>query len=211
MTTPVPAEPASTDAAPVAPAVVKPASDAKPNGLDVFDPAELSPAARKWLQGELARGKADADAKARTASKDNARAEITAKLAEALGITPKEVDPAEVARQLTTAQSEARTLKIDREVDRAARKAGADEDLVGAVLARKGALAKLDPAADDFTKRVTELVKAEVDGNPRLKLTPDPVTPAPAAKGATGNFGGGSGEGGKRPGLTAAIAGALKR
>jgi hypothetical protein len=206
MTTSVPAEPATPEAAPA-----NPTSDAKPNGSDVFDPAELSPAARKWLEGQLAKGRADADAKARTASKDNARAEVTKAIADALGITPKEVDPAEVARQLTQAQSEARTLKIDRAIDRAARAAGADEDLVGAVLARKGALAKLDPSADDFDKRVADLVRAEVDGNPRLKLVADPEPPKPAAKGATGNFSGGSGEKGKRPGLTEAIAGAIRR
>lgn len=146
---------------------------------------------KAYLDAERKRIAAEEGGKARDAARataaETARTAVLADIAKTLGIKPADVDPAAVAAQLGSAQAEARQLRIDRAIDRAARQAGADEDLVGAVLARNkaAALAKLDPTADTFEADVAALVKAEVDGNPRLKL--ETVTPpggqAPVANG----------------------------
>ena len=67
----------------------------------------------------------------------------------------------------------------------AAYKAGADGDLMTAVLTYNGKLATLDPAAPDFQAQVQAMVAAEMASNPRLALSPAPVPPAPAAAGAS--------------------------
>jgi hypothetical protein len=118
-----------------------------------------------------------------------AQAKINAIL-EAAGIKSKDepLDPAKLTEQLTAKDDTIRTLTIERALDKAARKAGADEDLLDAVLTRKGSLKELDPSDKDFTKKLDALVKAELDANPKLK-----ATQAAAASGS--DFTGGSGEG----------------
>lgn len=120
---------------------------------------------------------------------DEAQAALTKSIGKALGLIKddEKPDPAKLTEQLTATQAEARTLKVERALDKAARKHGADEDLLVAVLAHNGELKKLDPTADDFTKTLDALVKTTVDANPKLK-----ATQAAAASGVDGA--GGSGE-----------------
>lgn len=170
-------------------------------GTQTFDPE--SPEVKAYLAEQRKLIAAQEGGKARDTARQTEREATLAKIAEALGLKPAEVDPAQVAQELTTARAEARTAKIDRAVDTAARKAGADEDLVGAVLARKGLLADLDPAAADFADKVAALVKAEVDGNPRLKL--ETGTPPGGQAPVNGGFGGAP-NANQRPGLLGAVA-----
>ena len=182
MTDPIPAPADPAPAVPPAPAPVAPVAAA-------FDPE--SPAAKAWATAERARIAAEEGAKARTGSKENARQETLAEIAKMLGLGPKEsIDPHQIAQQLAAAQAEARDLKIGAAVDRAARALRADDELVGAVLARAGKLTGLDPSADDFATKVEALVKAAVEANPRLLLTPAATPPAPAAQGPVGAFNG---------------------
>lgn len=177
---PAPAPPAPTPAPAPAPA---------PTG-GAFDPATLSPEAQAYLKARIA----EADKKSRTTSKENAAAQarddLLKTMAEALDMKPKEVDPAEVGRQLAAAQAETKALKVQAAVSAQARAQGADEALLTAVLAHGGKLAGLDPAGATFDADVTKLVTDAVAANPKLKLD---VTPAPGAQGAVGNFNGGGG------------------
>lgn len=193
---PITGEP-TPPAVPPTPAPVTPV-DPKP-----FDPSTLPPEVQAYLEAERKRIATQEGGKARDTARQTEREATLAKIAEALGLKPAEVDPAQVAQELTQARTEARTAKIDRAVDAAARKAGADEDLVGAVLARKGLLADLDPGAADFADKVAALVKAEVDGNPRLKL--DVATPPGGQAPVNGGFGGAP-NAAQRPSMLGAIA-----
>jgi hypothetical protein len=114
------------------------------------------------------------------------------KILEAAGIKTAEepLDPAKLTADLSAKDQAIRALKVERALDKAARKAGADEDLLDAVLTRKGALAELDPSSDDFAQQLDALVRAEVDANPKLK--------AVRATGASGiELSGGTGEQGQ--------------
>ena len=173
-----PAAPAPAPAEPAAPVAVPAA----------FDPASAPAEVKAYIDAERRRIASDEAAKARLGSKATARAETLEEIAKALGLKPGEVDPAEVARQLDAARGETRQLKIDRALDRAARALKADEDLVGAVLARTGKLADLDPTAVDFEDKIKALVEEAVTANPRLKLE---ITPAPVAPGGQAPVNGG--------------------
>jgi hypothetical protein len=114
------------------------------------------------------------------------------KILEAAGIKTAEepLDPAKLTADLSAKDQAIRALTVERALDKAARKAGADEDLLDAVLTRKGALAELDPSSADFAQQLDALVKAEVDANPKLK--------AVRATGASGiELSGGTGEQGQ--------------
>jgi hypothetical protein len=186
VTQPNPAAPVATDPKPTdptpAPAVPAPSNGPVDPAPATFDPKSLSPEVQEYIKAQIAA----ADQKARTTSKANAAKEatdaITAKLAQALGLAPDQSrDPDALAKQLTESQRDARMLRVERAIERAARKSDADEELVTAVLLRGGQLAKLDPIADDFGASVAELVKNAVEANPRLRATP--AAPAPAAVG----------------------------
>lgn len=116
-------------------------------------------------------------------------------IAKALGVKgSEEVDPAKLTEQLTAAQAEARQLKVERAVERAARTHGADEALLTAVLAHQGKLTGFDPASDTFATDVDALVAEAVEANPRLKA--ETTAPAPAGPARSGgDFSAGSGAG----------------
>lgn len=168
-----------------------------------FDP-ESSPEAKAWA----AKVKADAEARARTGSKDNARKETIAEIAKALGLEPAQVDPAKLATEHAAAIERANRVERERAVERAARAHGGDEDLTVAVLGHGGRLGELDPTASDFAAKVDALVKETIDANPKLKA--GPVTPPPPA-GGTGAPGSLNGDPGRTraPDLTSAIGAAL--
>jgi hypothetical protein len=132
------------------------------------------------------------DNRAKALTAETAAQERVNKILEAAGIKTADepLDPAKLTEQLSAKDQAIRDLKVERALDKAARKAGADEDLLDAVLTRKGALAGLDPSATDFAQQLDALVKAEVDANPKLK--------AARAAGASGiEQTGGSGEQGQ--------------
>ena len=100
----------------------------------------------------------------------------------------EKADPAQLVQQLSDKDDTIRKLTVERALDKAARRAGADEDLLDAVLARKGSLKQLDPSDKDFTKKLDALVKTELDANPKLRA-------AQVAGSSGADFNGGSGEG----------------
>lgn len=186
-------------AAPAAPPAPAPAPA-------VFDPATLSPEAKAYIAEQTRK----ADERARTTTRDNAAKtatdELTKKLAEALGIAPKEADPAKLTAELQQIKARNAELLQDRAIMDACGKPDvkADADLVGALLARQGKLKDLDPDASDFGAKVTALVAETVAANPRLRLDPAPAAPAPGGSAPVAPMAGGTGgEGRKRPGSIA--------
>jgi hypothetical protein len=170
-------------AEPVAPAVEPAVEAAVP---EAAEPKTYDENYVKTLRDEAAANRV----KARDAE-TAAEARIN-KILEAAGIKTAEepLDPAKLTADLSAKDQAIRALKVERALDKAARKAGADEDLLDAVLTRKGALAELDPTAADFAQQLDALVKAEVDANPKLK--------AVRATGASGiELSGGTGEQGQ--------------
>lgn len=162
-----------------------------------FDPSTLSPEAQAYI----ARREKAADEKARTTTRDNAAAQAEAKvrkeMADKLGLTPAQLDPATVAAELATERAANKVLRVETAVERVARKVGADEDLVVAKLARDGKLKGLDPESDKFADEVKALVDKAIADNPRLKLETTTATP-PGAAGAVGSHSApAGGEGGR--------------
>lgn len=78
--------------------------------------------------------------------------------------------------------AELRALKVEQLAERAARKAGADVDLLMDSRGFEAALRKLDPDTTTFTDDLNSLVEASVKANPRLKAT--------ASRSVTDNNGG---------------------
>lgn len=181
-----------------------------PTPAPAFDPE--SPAIKAYLEAERKRIAVEEGGKARTLSKENARKEALADLAKAWGAEgDAQVDPKDAAAELiaartaaTTAQAEARTLRIDQAIDRAAREAKADGDIVGALLAKAGKLADLDPGKGaEFVTAVKALVDEIVASNPRVLL--DTGTPAGGQAPVNGGFNGAPSDG-QRPSMSGAIA-----
>lgn len=163
-----------------------PPESTPPTPPTAFDPSTLSPEAQAYIAKQV---KA-ADEKARTTTRDNAataaEAKVRKEMADKLGLTPAQLDPAAVAAELKAERDANRVMRIEGAAEKAARKAGADEDLVVAMLARNGSLKGLDPEAADFRDQVKTLVDKAIADNPRLKLDTT-ATPPPAAQGAVGS------------------------
>lgn len=173
-------DPAPGEPTPAAPKPADPApADPKPNDPA---PADPKPGDDPWSDPVKARAEIERlrreNGNARTTAKQQAAEEARNELLEKLGLKDgdKPVDAAELAAQLaakdtdlTTSQETVRKLTVERALDKAARKSGADEDLLAAVLAHKGSLRDLDPSATDFTTKLDAIVKKEVEANPKLK------------------------------------------
>lgn len=186
---------------PTPPPVVPPV----PPAPAAFDPTNLPPEMQEYLRTERARIAAAEGGKARDTARETARREALADLAKAWGQGDKPVDPAAAAAELVAARAEARTLRIDQAIDRAARDVKGDGDLVGALLAKHHApaLAALDPTAADFADKIKTLVTDLVKGNPRLLL--DSTTPVGGQAPVNGGFNGAPSDG-QRPSMSGAIA-----
>lgn len=167
-----PVVPPVVPAAPVAPPVAPPTIPATP-------PAPVAPAAAvsekvedlpDWAQkliGDTRKEAAD-NRVAKQAETDRVKA-----ILKAAGIETEDDDPIK-ALETTRATNQSltdenRTLRVELALGSSARLHGADESLLVAVLAHKGELAKLDPAAADFSTKLDALVKATVEANPKLK------------------------------------------
>jgi hypothetical protein len=178
------------------------APPAAPAAPAPFDPNTLAPEVKAYIEQE----KRKADERARTGTRDNAAKqatdELTKKLAEALGIAPKEADPAKLTAELSALKARNAELLQDAAIAAACSKSDvkADADLVGALLARQGKLKDLDPDAADFTTRMQALVAETVAANPRLKLETAPAAPAAGGSAPVAPMSGGNGgEGRVRP------------
>lgn len=127
---------------------------------------------------------------------DEERAALDAKLAavlKAAGLDTAE-DPAETARKAAAERdakdTELRQLRVERAAEKAGRKAGADVDALLDSRGFSSAIGKLDPAADDFTDRLTRAVEKALEDNPRLKAAPSvPARSVPDPSGARDNTG----------------------
>lgn len=93
------------------------------------------------------------------------------------------LDPKSLAEQLAASQAaleqeraenaaKLRALQVQAALPKALAKHNADPDLTEAVLARSGVLESLDPSAKNFTASLDAAVKAAVEGNPKLLITP---------------------------------------
>lgn len=163
-----PVVPATPPAVPVPPTPAVPAAPA-------FDPT--SPAAKAWADSERARIAAEEGAKARTGSKETARKELLAQL----GLEVEK--PEDAAAALAAERAERKAERVQNAVERAAGKAGADDDLIAAYLSSKGRLKDLDPSANDFGDKVKTLIEAALVEKPSLKLTTAPVVTPPGGQG----------------------------
>lgn len=159
----------------------------KPEETEGTKPVELGDAGKKALDTERSARKA-AEQKAATAEQKAASfEEQIAAINKTLGLAG-DPDPKKLADELGAVQAENRRLKAEGKVTVAAMAAGADPELTWAFLAAKGVA--LDPAADDFDKKVTEAVKTAVTEKPAL------LTRAPQGDGGPRGrpVGGGSGD-----------------
>jgi len=103
----------------------------------------------------------------------------------ALGLKSAD-DPAEAAKtaaaQRDAALAEAKQVKVENAVLRAARKAGADPEALTDSRSFMKQLDAIDPAADDFSAQVEAAINKAVEVNPGLK----PVTPPSRSGGPVG-------------------------
>lgn len=139
--TPVAPETAPTPV-PTPPAAAPPAPTAPP----AFDPTALAPEAQAYLKAQIDA----ADLKARTGSKANAaaeaRAEMAAQVARALGLQTDEPPSPEILTQhLEAARDQAWSAGVELQVYRAAAQHGANPD---ALLDSRGFISSLDDMVD---------------------------------------------------------------
>ncbi|MEU6279738.1 hypothetical protein [Streptomyces sp. NPDC047028] len=140
-------------------------------------PAGEDPAATiARLQKELKQANADAG-KARTNAKkaaaDEARTEIVQELGKAIGLIKDDKDappdPAALTAQIEKATAAHRETAVELAVYRGAPKHGADPDALTDSRAFLKSIADLDPADEEFTKKVNTAIKQAVADNPKLK------------------------------------------
>jgi hypothetical protein len=144
-------------------------------------PTEVQDLVKKYRK-EAAEANGKAREEARQKAAEAAVADVTKKIAEALGLTKAETDkltPEQLQQKLeeststaTKAQEAAKQTQIELAVYRTASKKdiGGDPE---ALLDSRSFLAKvqaLDPAAKDFNVTVTAAIKDAIKDNPKLKL-----------------------------------------
>jgi hypothetical protein len=205
-----PAPPAEPEPAQPEPATGDPAAP-QPSAKDAGasdDAAKWKALARKHEdQNKATRGELD-KLRADRESDQAAAAERNRKLAIALGVAPDDtpLDPAKLAEELerTKAANTAAADSLKAEIRQ--------RDLRLAVLTQAPSLEAnglllmdslsflrkldgLDPAADDFTERVGEAIKAAAEGNAQYRLArpADPPKPPPAIPRSGGEFNGAPG------------------
>jgi type IV secretory pathway VirB10-like protein len=184
MPDPITPEAPQTPATPAEP--VAPPAAPEPPATPPAEPKTFDEAYVQTLRQEAAANRT----KARDA--ETAAEERINKILEAAGIKPKDepLDAGKLTEQLSAKDQTIRKLSVERALDKAARKNGADEDLLAAVLNHQGKLGELDPTAENFTDALDALVKTAVESNPKLKTV--------RATGASGvELTGGTGEQGQ--------------
>lgn len=193
---PAPTAPPAVPPTQPAPAAAEPKKTDPPKGESVADLPE-------WAQKIIkdARSEAATHRTGKTQAEQE-KATLLDGIAKALGLKKDEApDPAKLAEQLGTKDSELRQARVELAVHKLAGPAGGD---AGGLLDSRSFLAKvadLDPAAKDFDAKVTEAIKATVKDNDKLKAGGQ----APPRSG--GDFNGSTPQGKERPkSLFAAIA-----
>jgi len=179
--TPAPAPAAPTQPTTTAPPTTTPPAPAQPTA-PAFDPSSLSPEAKAYLDAQIAA----ADLKARTGSKANAaaeaRAEMAAQVARALGLTEAPPDPETLAQQVEEARNAAWANAVELQVFRIAAAAGADPDKL--LDSRKfidtlDDLVDLDPASEEFRTQLLAKVQAAAAQHPATAAPGAPNGPRP--------------------------------
>lgn len=138
-------------------------------------------------------GKARTDAKKQAA--EEAKASLVQELGKALGLVKDDdkdaapPDPAKLQQAIESATAAHRETAIELAVFKGASKHDADPSALTDSRAFMAKLAKLDPSADDFNRKVGEAIKAAVADNPKLKASGQV-----SAASASGEFTGGTGE-----------------
>lgn len=128
------------------------------------------------LRKEIAKLRKE-NAKRRTDSRDakQAKDDVEGKLkaiAKALGVDGDDEPDVDVLKtKLDEAQSEMKSLKIERALGRAARKHSADPDALADSRNFMKEAEGLDPDDDDFADALNALVEAAVKNNPKLKTS----------------------------------------
>lgn len=195
--TTAPPDPAAPTAPPVAPTPTPspPPAAAPPAGAPVDLAAELAAVkaeAERWKH----HSRTNEDRYKTTSEKLTAQETILKQLAEKAGITIDGApDPAQLAAQLTAAQSTAQQRAIELAVFKAASAAGGNPDALLDSRAFMSKTAGLDLNDPDLTEKVKALVAETVTANPTLAAAPNgqplatpPAPQAPAISG--GNFSG---------------------
>jgi transketolase len=160
-----------------------PNSDVTAKATEKLDLAKLPTEVQeivKRYRKEAAEANGKAREEARTKAAEAATAEVTKKIAEALGLTQKEtkdLTPEQLQKKLeesTTAASAAREAAKQKDIElavyRSANKVGGDPD---ALLDSRSFLAKLrelDPSKEEFNDKVAAAIKDAVKENAKLKL-----------------------------------------
>lgn len=145
------------------------------------------------LRKELRQANAEA-AKARTNAKkaaaDEARAEIMKEIGKVLGLVEDDKDtppdPAKLTAEIEKAKAAHRETAVELAVYRGAAKYGADPEALTDSRAFMRKVRDLDPADEEFAKKVSAAIKEAVADNPKLKAAPS----APAR--TSGDFSGSS-------------------
>lgn len=210
--TPPAADPAPAQPAPAAPPAdpAEPATEPKgkpPEFKGEFDPVKF----QKLV--ENIRGDVDAEkAKRESAEKkvteiEQGQADFMKKMAALFGVETddeKPPTPEELAKQLAEEQNRtkasddrARQTQVELAVYKTAGKHGGDPDALLDSRSFANAIAKLDPAADDFADQIGKAVKAAVDGNSKLAAKVPKQEPAPAGGAPMDGAGGGKRQLGK--------------
>ena len=196
-----PAEPAPATEPPAEPKAKAPKFEGD------FDPEKF----QKLV--ENIRGDVDAEkAKRESAEKkvteiEQGQADFMKKMAALFGVETddeKPPTPEELAKQLAEEQNRtkasddrARQTQVELAVYKTAGKHGGDPDALLDSRSFANAIAKLDPAADDFADQIGKAVKTAVDGNSKLAAKAPKQEPAPAGGAPMDGAGGGKRQLGK--------------
>ena len=142
----------------------------------------------QWVQelvSSLRREAGDARMNAKTTAAEEARKELANEVGKALGLVKDgEVDPKQLIADAEANRKEALAAQRELAVFRLSGKAGADPD---ALLDSNAFLRSIDGLDPKDEGKITEAIKAAVQGNARLSATP-------RAGSRSGNDSGGSGE-----------------
>ena len=196
-TPPTPAAPTPPEpTAPVTPAepATEPTAEPKakaPKFEGEFDPVKFERLVEN-LRGDVAAEKAKREAAEQKAKDDQAA--FMKKVASAFGLEADEEKPPtpeELAKQLAEEQNRtkasddrARQTAVELAVYKTAGKHGGDPDALLDSRQFATAIAKLDPAGDDFSDEVGKAVKAAVEANGKLAAKAPEVKPEPKPAGA---------------------------
>lgn len=188
-TSPAPA-PAPTPAPAPAPADPAPApADADPETVDAL-PAWAQKRIRD-LQGEAVRARTTAKQNAA----DEARKALLADMQKALGLADDADDvssPEKMKQLLADAANDRKQAQIELAVTRQAAKLGADLDALMDSRTVTTKLGKLDPADQDFTDSVADVIRTAIEANPRLAVAQSTPTAGRSGTEITGQGGTGS-------------------